>query len=417
MKLWLKFTLSSFLGIMIAIFVPENQIINTMILSIAEFSLRAGRFLVFPLVFFTLAVSVCQLRRDGRLGNVLIKLLLMTLASAVLYTIISVSTSLIIPVNRIPILTDSEGWKSDIPFRNEFFQPGLGEYLRQLLPINAFRIFQQPGDFLLPALLFSFLLGSQLFHDKEEAEPVYNLFDSFSRMFYKLNGLYTKLLIATAFSISYVSVHQILGISDFSSYYSLIILVLVTTLIILVIIQPLVYFLITKKNPFTEARTFLPAVIISIISGDNFINMLVMIQSLKENGGMKRKISGLSIPFLTLFSKPGSALITALSMLTILKSYSSLELTVFQIAWVIGISILASTIIFSQSYLGIYSALLIACSLYGRGLQEGYVLILPVLPVLILIAGLLDTSSAAFLTLIFGENKEFRIPEEPEDFI
>jgi aerobic C4-dicarboxylate transport protein len=104
-------------------------------------------------------------------------------------------------------------------------------------------------------------------------------------------------------------------------------------------------------------------------------------------------------------------------MLTILKSYSSLELTAFQIFWVIGISILVSFILFSQSYMGIYTALITACTLYGRGLQDGYVLILPVLPFLLLIAGLLDASNTAYLTLLFNDDREFRIPEDPEDFI
>lgn len=104
-------------------------------------------------------------------------------------------------------------------------------------------------------------------------------------------------------------------------------------------------------------------------------------------------------------------------MLTILKSYSSLELTAFQVFWVIGISLLVSYTLFAQSYLGIYTALITACTLYGRGLTDGYVLILPVLPVLVLIAGLLDAVNSAFLTLCFKDDKEFRIPEDPEDFI
>jgi len=417
MKLWMKFTLSALLGILIALLIPDNQIISGILLTFTELTLRAGRFLVFPLAFFTVAVSVCQLRRDETLGRVMAKVLILTLSTAVLYTIIAVGISFILPVDRIPILTDSEGWKSEIPFRNDFYQPGFNDFLRQIIPVNAFRIFQQPGDFLLPALLFSFLLGTQLFHDREEAEPVYNLFDSFSRMFYRLNRLYISLLVFTAFSLSYSSIRHILKISDISSYFSLIRLVLLAALFILALVQPLAFYIITKKNPFKELMTFLPAVILSLFSGDSFVNMNVMTMTLKENAGMKRKISGLTIPFFTLFSRAGSALITALAMLTILKSYSSLELTAFQITWVIGISILVSMIIFSQSYLGVYSALLIACSLYGRGLQDGYVLILPVLPVLILVAGLLDTSSAAYLTLIFGDDREFRIPEDPENYI
>ncbi|MDA3956452.1 cation:dicarboxylase symporter family transporter [Oceanispirochaeta sp.] len=417
MKLWMKYTFSACLGILLAFFLPENQILDIIIRAVAEFSLRAGRFLVFPLAFFTLTVSVCQLRRDQRLGKVILKLLVLTSAAAGIYTLLAEGMSVIIPVNRIPILSDSTGWLSGIPFRNEQFHPGFSEYLRQLLPVNAFQIFRQSADFILPALIFAFILGTQLFHDMEEGEPVYNLFDSFSRMFYRMNTLFTRLLVLTLFSLSYESLNHIRRISDFSSYFSLIRLVLLATLIILTVVQPLAYFIITRKNPFREMRAFLPGIIVSLFSGDNFVNMLVMTRVLKENSGMKRKVSGLVLPFLTLFSRAGSALIAAISMLTILKSYSSLELTAFQIFWVIGISILVSFILFSQSYMGIYTALITACTLYGRGLQDGYVLILPVLPFLLLIAGLLDASNTAYLTLLFNDDREFRIPEDPEDFI
>ncbi|QEN09100.1 dicarboxylate/amino acid:cation symporter [Oceanispirochaeta crateris] len=417
MKLWMKYSISAILGILLAFLLPENQIVASILHFVAEFSLRAGRFLVFPMIFFTLSVSVCQLRRDHRLGKVILKLLILSVSAAVLYTLLAVGISFILPVNRIPILADSTGWQSAIPFRNELFQPGLVESLREMVPANAFRIFSQPADYMLPALLFAFLLGTQLFYDREEAEPVYNLFDSFSRMFYRMNTLYTRILSVTLFSLSYESLSHIRRISDFSSYLSLIRLVLIISAVILLVLQPLVYFIITRKNPFHEIRAFLPGIIVSIFSGDNFINFLVMTRVLKENSGMKRKINGLVLPYLTLFSRAGSAMVTALSMLTILKSYSSLELTAFQISWVIGISILVSFILFSQSYMGIYTALITACTLYGRGHQDGYVLILPVLPILLLIAGLIDSFNTAYLSLLFSGDREFRIPEEVEDYI
>ncbi len=417
MKLWLKYTLSAALGLLLALLLPSIEIVDTVFTSIAEFTLRFGRFLVFPLVFFTLSVSVCQLRRSGELLKTVIRLIVLSLSAAVLYSLVAVGLSFILPVERIPILTDSTGWQSAIPFRNEIFNPGAAEYLRGLFPINGFNIFQNSGAFFLPALLFAFLLGTQLFHDREEAEPVYNLFDSFSRMFYKMAALYSRLLVITLFSLSFYSVRHILAIQDFSAYFSIIRLVAVSSVLVLFVLQPLGVFLLTKRNPYKEMRAFLPGMITALFSGDHFVNMLVITRMLKENSGVKRKLSGFSVPFLTLFSRSGSALITAVSMLTILKSYSSLELTAFQIFWVLGASILISYILFAQSYLTVYTALITACSFYGRGLNDGYILILPVLPLLILVAGFLDASNTAFLTLCFKEDKELRIPEDPEDFI
>ncbi|MDC7231608.1 MAG: cation:dicarboxylase symporter family transporter [Spirochaetales bacterium] len=413
----MKYTISAVLGVGLALLLPDSSLIDSIFRTIAEITLRAGRFIAFPLVFFTLSVSVCQLRRSRDLLKISLKLLALSAGAVLLYTVVAVGLSFILPVQRIPILTDSTGWQSAIPFRNSVFNPGAAESLRALLPVNSFEIFQNPGDFILPALLFAFILGTQLYRDREEAEPVFNLFDSFSRMFYMMTGLFTTLLVFTVFSLSYDAVRLINEIPDMSSYFSLIRLVGAASLLLLFVLQPLALYLLTKRNPYKEMMTFLPGLITALFSGDSFINMLVLIKTLKENGGVKRKLSGLSIPFFTLFSRSGSAMITAISMLTILKSYSSLELTAFQIFWIIGISILVSYTLFAQSYLGIYTALITACSLYGRGLTDGYVLILPLLPVLTLTAGLLDTANTAFLTLCFGEDKDLRIPEEQEDFI
>lgn len=417
MKLWIKYSLSAALGLVLALFLPENQILDGSLRIISELTLRAGRFLVFPLAFFSLSISVCQLRRSADLARVMLRLLLFSAAAAFLYVLLAVGLSFILPVQRIPILTDSSGWQSAIPFRNNMFNPGTAEYLRGLLPVNIFNIFHSGADFILPALLFAFLLGTQLFHDREEAEPVFNLFDSFSRMFYKMTGLYTQLLHLTLFSLSFDALRHIRSIPDLGSYMSLIRLAVGASLIILFVIQPLAVYLISRRNPYREMMIFLPGIITALFSGDNFINMLVMTRTMKENGGVKRKLSALTLPFFTLFSRSGSALVTAISMLTILKSYSSLELTAFQVFWVLGISILVSYTLFAQSYLGIYTALITSCALYGRGLSDGYVLILPVLPILILIAGVLDAVNSAYLTLCFTEDREFRIAEDPEDFI
>ena len=397
--------------------VPSIPVLDGVFYGIAEFALRAGRFLAFPLMFFTLAVSVCQLRRESRLIRILGRLTLLAIASTVIYALLALAFSFILPVDRIPILTDSSGWKSVIPFRNEVLEMTLPEQLRQFLPVNAFRIFQYSGNFILPALIFSFLLGTQLYHDREEAEPVYNLFDSFSRMFYRMNALFTEVLVFILFCLSFTAIRHIKSINDPGAYFSIIRLVLPSVLVVVFAVQPLLYYLMSRKNPYKEMKVFLPVIVSSLFSGDYIVNYLINMRVLKENGGMKRKINGLSLPFFTLFSRGGTALITTIGMLTILKSYSSLELTALQIFWVGSISILVSFFLFSQSYLTVYTALITACTLYGRGLEDGYVLILPLLPILIPAGALVDAVNAAYLSLLFNDDKEFRIPEDPEDYI
>ena len=405
MKLWLKYVLAATLGILAGLIVKSDTFIFFYILGAAEFGLRLGRFILFPLFFFTLTVSVCQLRRDSLLAKTFFKILLFSLAAGILQILISTGLALLLPIDRIPIISETPGWQSPFPFRNASGTGSLQDILRNLLPVNAFKIFNNTGDFILPALIFSFFLGTQLYHDREEAEPLFNFFDSSSRVLYRMNSLFTKVFTILLIPVGCITVVHIREIGNFTPYMGLLRIVLAASVIILFGLYPLAYFLITRRRPYSDMRVFYSALIASMLTGDGFINSQILLRNLKENGGMKREASGLSIPLLTMFSRTGTAMITSICLLTILKSYSSLELTAFQVFWVIGVSLLISLLLFAQSYTGVYTALIISCGLYGRGLVEGYVLILPVLPILVLFAGVLDTANTAFITLAAGMRK------------
>ena len=417
MKLWLKYTIAGLIGILLGLVLQADTLLYTLILGVAEFALRLGRFILFPLFFFTMAVSVCQLRRDRILLKTSGKLIVFSLGAVIIQILLSTGLTFILPIDRIPIITETSGWQSPYPFRNVTAIDSVQEVLRSIIPINSFAIFNYTGDFILPALLFSLFLGTQLVYDKEEAEPVFNLFDSFSRMLYKMNSLFSEAFTVFLVPVTTVMVIHIRGINDFATYYGLIRIIAIATAVILFGFYPLVYFLISRKRPYSDMRIFLSTIIASVFTGDNFINSQILLRTLKENGGIKRKITGYSIPLLTMFSRAGTAMVTSVSLLTILKSYSSLELTAFQIFWVIGASILISAVLFAQSYMGVYTALIISCTLYGRGLLEGYALILPILPVLIVFAGVLDNANAAFITMALGNEENYRFPEDPQDYI
>ena len=417
MKLWLKYTIAGLIGILLGLVLQTDTLLYSLILGIAEFVLRLGRFILFPLFFFTMAVSVCQLRRDRVLLKTSGKLIIFSLSAVIIQILLSTGITFILPIDRIPIITETSGWQSPYPFRNMTGISSIPEVLRSIIPINSFAIFTYAGDFILPALLFSLFLGTQLVHDKEEAEPVFNLFDSFSRILYKMNALFSEIFTAFLIPVTTIMVIHIRSITDFASYFGLIRIIAIATTVILFGFYPLVYFLVSRRRPYSDMRVFLSTIIASLFTGDNFINSQILLRTMKENGGIKRKITGYSIPLLTMFSRAGTAMVTCVSLLTILKSYSSLELTAFQIFWVMGASVLISTLLFAQSYMGVYTALIISCSLYGRGLLEGYVLILPILPVLTIFAGILDNANTAFITMALGNEDNYRFPEDPEDYV
>ena len=109
MKLWLKYALAGAAGILAGFVVQPDTALYLSVLGTAEFGLRLGRFVLFPLFFFTLAVSVCQLRRDSLLTRTFVKLMLFSLAAGILQILISTGLALLLPSDRIPIISGNSG--------------------------------------------------------------------------------------------------------------------------------------------------------------------------------------------------------------------------------------------------------------------------------------------------------------------
>ena len=56
--------------------------------------------------------------------------------------------------------------------------------------------------------------------------------------------------------------------------------------------------------------------------------------------------------------------------------------------------------------LGSYVALSTLCAIYGRGLQEGYLILRPIAPLLISFGVLLDVLSSAFVSLLVARHEQ-----------
>ena len=73
-----------------------------------------------------------------------------------------------------------------------------------------------------------------------------------------------------------------------------------------------------------------------------------------------------------------------------------------QISWVAAVAFLLSFTLGGVPGSGVLVALALMSSLYGRGLQEGYLILLPIAPLLMSVAALLDTTVAALASVVIG---------------
>jgi len=409
MKLWIKYLLATVSGIITALIIPWGEAWIRTIEFIQHYSIRLGHYLLFPLVFFSLAIAVTQLRRYQKLGSVLLRLLLSTMVATVIFLLAGMLVTLIFSPERIPILMQDDLNVSVIHWE---------DYLNKLIPNNLFTLFSEGAEILLPLLGLSFLLGYHFFFDKEQAEPSFNLFDSLSRIFYRINHFFVAYAYVPLFFIALFGTIQIKNIEEIQLYGQLLLILTVASFITVGLIYPLIlYFFGGRDNPLSHVYAILAPLIGALASGDIFFNYGILTRHIKGNEGIPREVAGLSVPLLTLFARSGTALVASSSMLMIIRSYTSLEITLFQVLWVFLFSFLLSFALSAAPRMGVYVMLTLLCRFYGRGLEEGYMLLIPILPVLTCFSAFLDTAVITLITRLTAFHEDLIDNVKTHDYI
>jgi aerobic C4-dicarboxylate transport protein len=385
-------------------FLPAENMVGPLLNFIGNLALNLGRYVLFPLVFFSLPVALCQLKRLGKFRSFLIRIVLYTLTFTAVMLIVGMTVSLILPSDRIPITI-----QEDLVYS----APDLKTMFDMIISPNLFQIFTGDSSLLLPLCVLAFVLGSTFYFDREQTGPAFNLFDSLSRVFYRINWHITKIQSFFVLFISFITTKALMEIRDFSFYTQHILVLAISSGAFLFIIYPLTLFLIGGRgNPLNHVYSIMAPLLTGLISGDLFFNYGILTAHLKENEGIPREVGGIAVPFFTLFARSGTALVGGASMLLIIRSYTSLDLTFYQVMWVFFFSYLFSFAISYAPRLGVYAILTLLCNSYGRGLDRGYILLLPMLPILIGFSAFLDTACIALLTRITAYNEKL-IDEVP----
>ena len=105
------------------------------------------------------------------------------------------------------------------------------------------------------------------------------------------------------------------------------------------------------------------------------------------------------------------------TFLLVLKSYSSLEITAVQIFMTFGFTLLISLTLGSVPGLGAFVALSMLCAVFGKGLQEGYLILKPIAPLLISFGVLMDVVTSAFVSLLISKHEDLWDDIDPADYV
>ncbi len=409
MKIWIKFLIGTIIGIFIALF-PEHSAASRDLLSFfSELTINIGRYILFPLIFFSLAIGVYELKQEKRALKTYTKLILYLVLSTAFMTILGTLSVLIFSPERIPILIEEEV---------RYSVPGIREVLMQIFPKNAFRVFIPDGNFLLPLSFLSFFLGLNFSFDRLVTKPVIEFFDSMSRILYHINSFIVEIIGIGFIALTASFLLQIKSAPEMNLFTQLLIVISIDTVIVIFGIYPgLIYISGLKENPYKWLYAIMGPALGGFISKDIYFTLPLLIKHGKENLGIPRKIGSSSFPVFAIFGRAGTALVTSVSFIVIMKSYSGLGITFFQVLWVIVFSFLVSFVLGSFPGLGVFVALSLLCSLYGKGLDVGFLILKPVAPILVSFGVLLDIITAAFVSFMLSVKERVNTEVEVQEFI
>lgn len=410
MKIWIKYLFAVIAGTLLGLYAFDPAAADGEALPFAaELVLHIGRYALYPLVFFSLAYASFKLRMEQRVLRTYLKSILAAAAAGILLTVFGLAAVLLLSPERIPIIIETD---------RTFSFPGYQEILFSVFPDNLFRVFRENGDFLLPIAFLAVFLGFNFSFDKVVTRPVVDLFDSLSRIFYHIGRFVLEILGIGMIVLSAYFVVTLRATAELDLFGQLILLLALLTAFVLFGVYPVIYYFLSgRENPFKQVYALLGSLLTAAVSGNGYFSYLSLAAHTRENLGVKRESGATTLPFFTLFGKAGTAMVTAVTFVVILRSYSSLGIGPEEILWIFGFSLLSSLLAGSVPGMGVIVSLATMCGVYGGGLENGFLIVIPALPILSRVAVFLDVLTAGLASQLIAQSEDDRKEVYLKDYV
>lgn len=165
-------------------------------------------------------------------------------------------------------------------------------------------------------------------------------------------------------------------------------------------------FLFKEQHPYRILYASIAPILTAFFSTDSNLSLIVNIKHSKDSLGIRRRLNSIVMPIFSSFGRGGTACVTAISFVVILRSYSGLGIAFTDVLWIALVSFGLSFVLGALPVGGTFVAISVICSLYGRGFDAGYLLLKPAVPVICAVSTAIDTVTALLGSyLIASKNK------------
>jgi len=406
MKYWIKMIAALVMGLIVGTYINQDSFILEPFRIIGVMFFRALSFIIFPLLFFSVTRSILYLKSQKRLFIILIK----SIGFFLLLTVIGAAIGVVLG----DVLRPGEGiniGKIETPALINY--PKTSDYITKIIPDNIFNLLKSSKT-VYPIIFAAYILALGIGLAKSKGDYLINLIDSIDEIVHKTNILILEFLPIGVFTyIGYLLGSRTTDL--ILPYLKLLLIIIGGAFIHIFIIQTLLVFLFTKKNPFVLIHAVLPSAILAGVSGNRYISYSSIVENIEHNMGADREVftftSGIGIAL----SLSGSAISAGVMTLFIAQAYG-LDLSVY-----LQIIIVFLITLFSLKLDGVFKAGLVILSVvlsYVVKLpQEGYALVLGIIPVLIQIETIVNTMGNATVSYIIAHSENATSDIALKDFL
>lgn len=396
MKIWIKYLIGIVLGLLAAFILPFNTLQGAAVLSfITEVVIRLGRYLLIPLIFFSGIMAVYRLHDVHLTVRTSLWTMMVIVLSTLLLTLVGLVSILLVHIPRIPITTEKISEAVSLDFVT---------FVRSVLPYSIFEAFSN-GAFLLPCFLFALLIGAGCCLEHSNLKPLLSLTNALSELFFNISSIFSDLLSIGVIAIMCSWTIQFRTVIRSGVFTPLFLMLLVDMILVAGVIYPLIIKAVCKNGkPLKVLYASLIPFLISFFSGDTNLTLPINMHFGKNMLGIRQRTNGFAFPLFSIFARGGTSLVTVISFLVIWRSYSTLDISIGNMLWIALVSFALSFMLGSIPSGGTFIALTVLCTMYGRGMETGYLLLKPAAVIIGSFAAGLDAITAMFGCYIIASN-------------
>lgn len=392
----MKYLIGIALGLASALILPlDSQLGSSILAFVTEIVIRIGRYTIIPLLFFSGIMAVYRLNDAKIVWKTSLWTAGVIVASSLLLTILGFISIVLIKLPRIPIITEKVSQVSTI---------NIQEIIRKMIPFSSVDSLID-GEFFLPAFIFALIVGAGCCMEHSNIKPILSLSDALSELFFNISTIVTDLLSVGMIAIMCNWTVQFRAVIMRGVFNPLIIMLTVDFILVAGVIYPLIIRTLCRGGkPLKVLSACVVPFITAFFSGDTNLTLPINMRLGKEKLGIRQRTNGFVYPLFSIFARGGSTLVVIISFVVIWRSYSTLPIEFFDMLWISGTAFFLSFLLGGMSTGGTFIALTVLCTIYGRGMETGYLLLKPAAAIIGSFAALFDAATTMFGSYIVANN-------------